>query len=171
MRIFHCLLSIALISSAALGQPDASNTAPNLASQSAPVAEFKKKNSDDWAKRLPDLLPAIQKCVNDGRVPVLFVVRAWPLAEGMIGVRLLTVQRKQYECVAGKTGMRLDSIKPAKSGDPRVPAAWNPIYYPAREQPPVIACGRVERVMEKKILVGWLQYDPCDSSARAATAK
>jgi len=168
MRIICCLLLMVIISNAALAQkPEVSNTGQNLANQSAPVADFKKKNADDWSRLLPGLLPAIQKCVNDGSVPVLFIVSAWPMKDGMVGVRLLTIQKKQYECVAAKTGMRLDSIRPAKSGDSRMPATWNPIYYPAREQPPNLACGRVERVMEKKILVGWLQYDPCDSSAVA----
>src|SRR5215470_9995641 len=60
----------------------------SLARMDSPLADFKKKNADDWARQLPSLLPAIEKCVNDARVPVLFVVKAWPKERGMVGVRL-----------------------------------------------------------------------------------
>jgi hypothetical protein len=37
-----------------------------------------------------------------------------------------------------------------------------PRFHPAREAPPVIACGRVERVLDRGgRLLGWLQYGPC----------
>jgi len=157
------LIWTALISITAFAQTSTSSNpqaSPTL--QNAPIADFKKKGADDWARLLPGLLPGIQKCINDGGVPVLFVVNAWPMDQGMVGVRLLTNQKKQYECVAARTGMRIESMRPAKAGDPKTPVKWNPIYYPAREEQTTIECGRVERVMEKKMFLGWLQYEPCE---------
>ncbi len=161
MRHISLLLGLVALSGALLAQnPPAARA--TLARPEAPIAEFKKKKPDDWARLLPDLLSAIQKCVNDAHVPVLFVVKAWPMNHGMVGVRLEGPHHRQHECIAAQDGMRLDSIRLVNAQEPPLPQSGNPVFYPAQERPPVIECGRVERVMaDKKLFAGWLQYDPC----------
>ena len=125
-----------------------------------PLADFKTKKTEDWARQLPSLLPAIQKCVNDAAVPVAVVIKAWPMNHGMVGVRLHTNQSRQYVCVASHDGMRLDSVHPVSTHEAL--QEGNPVFHPSREQPPSIDCGRLEKIIvEHKLLAGWLQYDPC----------
>ncbi|MFY9560685.1 MAG: hypothetical protein WAQ52_10665 [Terriglobales bacterium] len=163
MRHTLSLLGMIVISGAVFAQkPPTATGGATLARSDAPVAEFKKKKTDDWAKQLPDLLPAIQKCVNDAHIPVLFIVKAWPINRGMVGVRLEGPHNRQHDCIATKDGMRLDSVRPVSAHEPPLPQSGNPVFYPAQERPPLIECGRVERVVaDRKLFAGWLQYDPC----------
>ena len=58
--------------------------------------------------------------------------------------------------------MRLDSMRPVGAHEAPLPQSGNPVFYPAQERPPLIECGRVERVMaDKRLFAGWLQYEPC----------
>jgi uncharacterized membrane protein len=53
-----------------------------------------------WTDRLPDLLPAIRKCVIDSGVAVRSVTKAWPMNRGMVGVRLVDLKGGRSDCIA-----------------------------------------------------------------------
>jgi hypothetical protein len=53
------------------------------------------------------------------------------------------------------------ATRAAAPGAQLSPSAESPVLWPAREQPPVIDCGRVERVLDRGRPFGWLQYGPC----------
>jgi len=76
MRHTISLFGLIALSSVLLAQNPPTATGATLARMDAPLAEFKKKKTDDWSKLLPDLLLAIQKCVNDGHVAVLYIVKS-----------------------------------------------------------------------------------------------
>jgi hypothetical protein len=150
------LLALAISAQAFSQTTPASDQKVTIAN--APAAQFKSKVADDWARQLPDFLPAIQKCVNDSGVRSLFVVKAWTMKQGMIGMRL-HARTGQYICTAARNGMRLGSIVAVSTHEK--PMAGNPIFFPAPEEPIALDCGRVERVFTGKLVAGWLQYDPC----------
>jgi len=60
------------------------------------------------------------------------------------------------DCTVDAAGRGAPSLAPAAAA---VPAG--PLYYPAREPPPVVACGRLERVQLRAGTAGYLHYEPC----------
>jgi hypothetical protein len=60
------------------------------------------------------------------------------------------------DCTVDASGRGTPSIAAA---DPA--PATGPRYYPAREQAPIVACGRLERVQIRNNTAGYLHYDPC----------
>ena len=129
----------------------------------APEADFGTKPAEDWTKLLPDLMPAVRACLLDSGVLGETVVRAWPMNRGKAGVRMAEKSGRQWDCVAdlgmGPVGRVEGRVKPAVHA---LPASAKVIFWPVREAPPAIFCGRVEKVkMQDGSLAGYLQYDPC----------
>jgi hypothetical protein len=111
----------------------------------------------------------MRKCINDGKVPVRFVLKAWPMNRGLVGVRIQALNDKRYDCIAAQTGDHIQRVRRVRASTTPLPLEGNPIFFPAREAPPLIICGRVERVFgEKRLFAGWLQYDPCRVQGAAA---
>jgi hypothetical protein len=64
-------------------------------------------------------------------------------------------------CVVDGSRRRVVATRAAAPGAELKASAVSPVLWPAREQPPVIDCGRVERVLDRGRPFGWLQYGPC----------
>jgi hypothetical protein len=127
----------------------------------APAADFAAKKPDDWARRLPDLVPAINACVAREGVRVKSVAMAWPMNR-MAGVRILEPGGVAIDCIVDATGRGAPAVTAVSATAPALPGAGNPLFYPAREPPPIVACGRLERALNSRgALVGYLHYDPC----------
>lgn len=129
----------------------------------APVAEFAGKPPDDWARWLPDLLPAIDACLLDAGVPAVRVAWAWPMNRGKAGVRLVDQAGQPTDCVADLGRRKVERVGPPLSDVSAHADRTGPVFLPAREQPPLVDCGRLERVLDaRKRLRGYLHYGPCD---------
>jgi hypothetical protein len=127
----------------------------------APVANFAGKKPDDWARRLPDLAPAINACVAREGARAKAVATAWPMNR-MAGVRIVEAGGDTVDCVVEATGRGTTTITAVNAASPALPNAGNPLFYPAREPPPIVACGRLERALNSRgALIGYLHYDPC----------
>jgi hypothetical protein len=127
---------------------------------SAPLAKPETKPAEDWSRLVAELSPAISKCVIDGGIAVDQVLQAWPMNRGKVGVRLQDRTGTPYDCVTDQTGK--GSAKVTKTKATALPASGMPVFLPAREQPPMVSCGRLERVEAGGNLVGWLHYDSCN---------
>jgi len=128
----------------------------------APVANLAKKNADDWARFLPDMLAGINFCLARDGSKAKWISEALPMNHGMGLVRVVRTDGKSVDCVADLTGRGKIQIDPVNPADPPLPNVGNPLYYPARDVPPLVACGRLERVLDRKgALAGYLHYDPC----------
>jgi uncharacterized membrane protein len=127
----------------------------------APLAEPANKATDDWSRLLPDLAPGIGACINDGGVPVASVARAAPLETGRASVLLRSTDGSLQTCTVDLATRKVESIQ-ALAGTP--PAGTDrPRLLPAREQPPLVTCGRLERALDERgQLTGYLHYEPCD---------
>jgi hypothetical protein len=121
----------------------------------APVANLGGKGSDDWSRALPDLLPAINACVAREGAKVGAVAAAAVAGPGTVRVRLVELGGP-VDCTIDASGRGAPSIAPAGAAPPA-----GPLFYPPREPPPLVACGTLERVQVKNVLVGYLHYDPC----------
>jgi hypothetical protein len=128
----------------------------------APVADFATKNPDDWARRLPDLLPAINQCIAREGNRAKWVSNATTTSEGMGVVRVVETTGTSVDCVADLAGRGTPKIDAVATANPPLPNAGNPLFYPPREPPPMVNCGKLERVVTKGgAVAGYLHYDPC----------
>ena len=128
----------------------------------APAANYSTKKPDDWARLLPDLMPAINACFLREGARGKWVAKAWPVNAGMAGVRIVETSGVTVDCVTDLAGRTTPTIDAAKPADPPQPPGGNPLFYPAREQPPIVSCGVLERVLNSRgATVGYLHYDPC----------
>ena len=126
----------------------------------APIADAAGKPAEDWSSRLPALLGAVRVCVTDSPLPVAGVASARPLESGGVSVRVVDPRGALHECEVDASRRRVVATRALAEAPPR-PAADSPVLWPARERPPVIDCGRVERVLDRGRPLGWLQYGPC----------
>lgn len=128
----------------------------------APVADFAKKTPDDWARSLPDLLPAIDLCLSGDEARAKWIAKAGPAGNGMTTVRMIQASGKAVDCEADTSGKGAARIVAVSASDPPLPGAGNPLFYPARDVAPMVRCGRLERVTGRNgVTVGYLHYDPC----------
>jgi uncharacterized membrane protein len=127
----------------------------------APVAKAAAKPTEDWSHYLGALLPAIEACLRDGVPSTERVGKAWPMNHGKAGVRLVDAEGTAYDCVADIGARRVETVERVSPGD-SLPGVGNPVFWPAREAPPMLQCGRVERVVDRRgRTAGHLNYDPC----------
>ncbi|MFO1311148.1 MAG: hypothetical protein U1F41_03685 [Burkholderiales bacterium] len=120
--------------------------------RSAPVANLASK--DDWSRALPELLPAVNACLAREGARAQAVAAAAASA-GTVRVRIVEANG-MVDCTVDASGRGTPSIAAADAS----PVA-GPRYYPAREQAPIVACGRLERVQVRGSTAGYLHYDPC----------
>ena len=128
----------------------------------APVADFAKKAPEDWARSLPELLPAINLCLASGEAPAKWIAKAGPAPNGTAAVRMIQTADKAVDCEAGIEGKGAAKIVAVAASDPPLAGAGNPRYYPARDMAPMVRCGKLERVIGGNgVVTGYLHYDPC----------
>ena len=127
-----------------------------LDTDAAPLAEPESKTEGDWSRLIVTLLPAIRTCVIDGGVPVDSVLEAWEVDRALTAVRVQAIDGGRFDCRAPPDGGPIESVSPAQ--DLR-PGEGKPRFLPARESAPVLAEGRLERVVDPRgALQGWLHY-------------
>ena len=129
----------------------------------AALASMAEKRDDDWARRWPDLAPAVQRCVNDGGVAVREVAKAWSADAGTVAVRMVAMDGRALACTAAANGRGKPQVTPVAAGEPAPAGANAPVYYPPREAP-IVACGRLERLAgpaPRARTEGWLHYERC----------
>jgi hypothetical protein len=119
----------------------------------APIANLGTK--DDWSRTLADLLAAINACIAREGARVQSVAGAAPATSGTVLVRLIETNGA-VDCTVDASGRGAPTIAPAAAS-----AATGPIFYPARDPPPIVSCGRLERVQVRNKDAGYLHYEPC----------
>jgi hypothetical protein len=119
----------------------------------APIANVGTK--DDWSRALPDVLAAINACVAREGARVQSVAGAAPATAGTVRVRLIETSGP-VDCTIDASGRGAPTIAPAAES-----TTTGPIFYPARDPPPIVSCGRLERVQVRNKDAGYLHYEPC----------
>ncbi|MFW5680578.1 MAG: hypothetical protein ACOC3D_09955 [Pseudomonadota bacterium] len=131
--------------------------------EAAPRAEPSAKPPADWSRWAPDLAVAIRSCVIDGGLTVATIPVAWPMNHGLAGVRLETTDGTRHDCIADLATGRIERVVKVDADD-RQPLEGEPVLYPARDAPPILGCGRAERLADPAsgALLGVLHYGgPC----------
>jgi len=130
--------------------------------KAAPIAEFAKKPPEDWARSLPELTPAINLCLASGEARAKWVAKAGPAGNGTATVRMVQASGKAVDCESDMSGKGAPKIAAVSAVDPPLLGSGNPLYYPARDTPPMVRCGKLERVTGRNgATTGYLHYDPC----------
>ena len=130
--------------------------------KAAPVDAFGEKAQADWARSLPELMPAVSLCLGNADARAKWIAKAGPAGNGMAAVRMIQASGKAVDCEADLSGKGEARIVAVSASDPPLPGAGNPLFYPARETAPMVRCGRLERVTDRNgVTVGYLHYDPC----------
>ena len=111
----------------------------------APEADAGAKPVSDWSRRLPDLSGAVQRCVLDGGVATDVVTSAWPTNRGRAIVRLRDTGGDRFDCLVDLGTGAIEDVAPVAAGEMQ-PGEGMPLWLPDRDAPPVLDCGRVERV-------------------------
>ena len=133
--------------------------------RSAPVVNFAARSPDDWARFLPDLMPAITSCLARSGGRAKWISKAEPVAQKQATVRVVEMNGQAFDCTVALSGRGVPSIE--RVSPDALPGVRNgvpatPLFYPVREPPPMVSCGRLERVLGKNNAVqGYLHYDPC----------
>jgi hypothetical protein len=127
----------------------------------APIANPATKDAGDWSRAVIDLLPAINACVTrDGAR--LKAVAAASANGGTARIRLLETGGSVVDCTVDAGGRGTPTVAAVNPADSPPAGAANPLFYPPREPPPIVSCGRLERVQTPRgALAGYLHYDPC----------
>jgi heat shock protein HslJ len=129
----------------------------NAAAQPAPAASAKLES--DWSRLIGDLLPAIQACLTQPAVPVERVLKAWPMNDGMVGVRLRSPDGHRFDCIAPHTGGPAERLNGLMPEDAKMPGEGDPVFIPKRVSPPPVRVELLERVVDGAGAVqGWLSY-------------
>jgi len=129
--------------------------------RTAPLADPGRKSADDWARLLPELLPAMNVCLAGAAGRAKWIAHAAPNGQGAASVRIVETSGSAVDCEVS-----LDGKGPARSApvpsDALVLPPGQPLFYPAREPPPMVSCGKLERVGTRSgAIAGYLHYDPC----------
>jgi uncharacterized membrane protein len=128
----------------------------------APLAAFAAKPEGDWSRGYPAYASAIARCVNESGVAVREVAKAWSADKSLVAVRLTASDGKAWNCAVDTTSKARPQATSVAVTDPPLAGAGNPVFYPARETPPIVSCGRLERIAGPRGRTdGWLHYDRC----------
>ena len=158
------LRAAALVSLASCGMPEPGPT-EKVTSQLPP------ERHTDWSEALPSLLPAIRACLERAETSVVAVTKAWPIAEQLAGVRLLTASGERIDCVAEQDGSTVLLTERVWTVS-QLPGERAPLFTPLSEPRPVAtACLAVTVARDTRGMVaGWLSIDICRGAGATGPA-
>jgi hypothetical protein len=150
------ILSLALLPACAGG------TAPPAAPRTAAAETAAPAPRPDWSTGLPGLLPGIRACLGEADGQAVAVTKAWPIATGLTGVRLLEPGGQRLDCVAAADGAGVLLTERVWSVS-RLPGEHDPLFTPAAAaEPRHASCQQVATARDRAgDGVGWLSYDVC----------
>jgi uncharacterized membrane protein len=131
--------------------------------RSAPVADLRVRPLADWSRFLPELLPAIDACVEKTPGAERYVTKAWPMNRGMVGVRLRNGVAGWFDCVAQYDGKVVERFEAVTADTGPVPGEGAVLYTPAGQSVLSGKCWYHERVMDAAGVqqIGWLSSNRC----------
>lgn len=124
----------------------------------APAFDASTKAAGDWSRHLPSLAAAVSRCALDAGVATDVVTKAWPMNRGKATVRLRDSGLARFDCLFDLGSGGIEQVQAVAEAE-LAPGEGSPLWLPVRENPPVLHCGRVERVAGADgATTGWLHY-------------
>jgi hypothetical protein len=112
---------------------------------------------NDWTRLVPELLPAIDSCIQIMSLPPITVTRVYEVQGGLAAVRMRDPTGRRWECVIQRTGGYPVRYEPIADRGREMPGDGNPIFTRAPGEPPQDACHRNAEVRDPTsgMLLGW----------------
>lgn len=117
-----------------------------------------RNSRTDWSVDITNLMPAIKECADNPSRPAANVLKAWPMENDLVGVRMTDTTGRRVDCIAEKDGGRIDSEAEVVAGDV-LPSEGRPIFYPVSQGQPL--CVGLSTVTVNGIEEGWLRDISC----------
>lgn len=129
---------------------------------SVQLADLRARAPEDWTRHLPDMLRAVQACLDRTPGEGAYVTKAWPMNRGMVGVRTRNASVGWFECVAQQDGRAIDRFAPVNATAERVVDEERVLYVPADEVRQEGNCFRHEQLLDDAGRpLGWLTANAC----------
>jgi uncharacterized membrane protein len=112
-----------------------------------------------WQMR-PELIPAIDRCLEEVTARPALVTKAYGDAMGAVGVRLMDAEGRRWACTrgAGSAEPELNLVE----GTDRLPGEFRPLFLRAPDEPTRDPCYRHEPLHDGAgQIVGWLSFGLC----------
>lgn len=127
---------------------------------------------DDWSRHLPDMLRAIDACLDRTPGADPYVTKAWPMNRGMMGVRTRNASVGWFECIAQQDGRAIERFAPVDGEAERGPDEERLVFVPAGVSRHEGNCFRHEQVLDDAgRTLGWLTTNTCWRVPGAPVAK
>jgi len=126
------------------------------------LAGLRGRAPEDWSRHLPDMLRALQVCLERTPGEGAYVTKAWPMNRGLVGVRTRNASVGWFECIAAQDGRTVDSFVPVDSQAARIADEERLLFVPASGAPQAGNCFRHEQVLDDAgRALGWLTANGC----------
>lgn len=126
------------------------------------LAGLRGRAPEDWSRHLPDMLRALQACLERTPGEGAYVTKAWPMHRGLVGVRTRNASVGWFECIAAQDGRSVDSFVPVDSQAARIADEERLLFVPASGTPQAGNCFRHEQVLDDAgRALGWLTANGC----------
>jgi len=136
------------------------------------LADLRTRAPEDWTRHLPDMLAAVQVCLDRTPGDGAYVTKAWPMNRGMVGVRTRNASVGWFECVAPQDGRAVEHFAPVAATGERVPDEERVLYVPAGVARHTGNCFRHEEVLDQAGRpLGWLTANACWRAPGAAVVE
>jgi len=117
---------------------------------------------EDWSRHLPDMLRAIDACLERTPGDGAYVTKAWPMNRGMVGVRTRNASVGWFECIAQQDGRAIDQFTPIDAKSVRIADEEKLLFVPAAAGRHDGNCFRHEQVLDEADRpLGWLTTNTC----------
>ncbi len=126
------------------------------------LADLRGRAPDDWTRHLPDMLAAVQACLDRTPGDGAYVTKAWPMNRGMVGVRTRNASVGWFECVVPQDGRAVEHFAPVAATAEPVPDEERVLYLPAGVARLTGNCFRHEELLDEAGRpLGWLTANAC----------
>lgn len=112
--------------------------------------------ADDWSQYLGNFRRAISACRARAVEYDTVVTKGTPMTQGLVGVRLRTVDGRRFDCIA-EAGGAVQRIDPVAADAADLPEEGRPVFVPNDRPQPRSGCVRAVTLSDGQAL-GWLHY-------------
>jgi hypothetical protein len=127
---------------------------------------------EDWSRHLPDMLRAIDACLERTPGENAYVTKAWPMNRGMVGVRTRNASVGWFECTVQQDGRTIEQFVPVDNKSARIADEEKLLFVPASVARHEGNCFRHEQVLDEADRpLGWLTTNTCWRAPGAPVAK
>ncbi|HZP86656.1 MAG TPA: hypothetical protein VFB54_07525 [Burkholderiales bacterium] len=139
---------------------------PRFAALDVAIADLRARTPEDWSRFLPELLPAIQACIERTPGSGVFVTKAWLMSKGLVGVRTRNTTVGWFDCVARREGRHVERFDPVTQTGERLPGEEYIVFTATPESLPEGDCFSREQVVDDaNQSIGWLSRYGCAKNA------